>query len=109
MATYGSFQHDTQNDIYTGRINFGGFKADAKLVPNPDKDSENKADDSKPDYLLLDGSAQIGAAWKKIAETSQNRYLSVKVDTPMLDKAIWCKLSKTKNTAPNEYLLFWSR
>lgn len=108
MTVFGNFQHDTQNDVFTGRINLGSqFKTDAKLVPNPDKqDSQN---DKMPDYVLLDGQAQIGAGWKKVAETSGNKYVSVKIDSPLLDKPIWCKLSKTKNTAQGEYLLFWSR
>lgn len=107
MTVYGSFQHDTQNNTFTGRMDFGGFKAQAKLIPNPDK--TDRADDKAPDYLLMDGNARIGAGWKKVAEASGNRYVSLKIDTPLLPNTIWCKLSKTKNTGENEYLLFWSR
>ena len=59
MANIGTFT--AQNDSYTGTVRTLTLNVKVKIVPN-DKDSENA-----PDYRIVAGNFEIGAAWKKIS------------------------------------------
>lgn len=69
MTTIGTFTQ--QNDGYTGAVRTLTVNVKVKFVPN-DKSKENA-----PDFRILAGNYEIGAAWKKTAQSSQREYLSV--------------------------------
>ena len=59
MANIGTFT--AQNDSFAGTVRTLTLNVKVKLVPNP-KESENA-----PDYRIVAGNFEIGAAWKKSA------------------------------------------
>ena len=54
-----------------------------KLVPTT-KDSDNA-----PDFRIVAGTYELGAAWKKKAKETGREYLSVKLDDPSLPAPIY--------------------
>ena len=59
MANIGTFT--AQNDSYTGTVRTLTLNVKVKIVPN-DKESENA-----PDYRIVAGNFEIGAALKKMS------------------------------------------
>ena len=73
MSTIGTFTK--LDDGYTGTLQTLAFNVKVKILP-AEKDQE-----SAPDYRVLAGSMEIGAAWKR--QSAGNKpYLSVKLDDP---------------------------
>jgi uncharacterized protein (DUF736 family) len=70
-----------------------------KIVPN-DKESENA-----PDYRIVAGNFEIGAAWKKMSRQDRP-YLSVTLDDPSFPATIYARLVEGEDGAHN---LIWSR
>ena len=60
MANIGTFT--AQNDNFTGTVRTLTLNVKVKIVPN-DKQGENA-----PDYRIVAGNYEIGAAWKKISK-----------------------------------------
>ncbi len=69
------------------------------LVPN-DKESENA-----PDYRIVAGNFEIGAAWKKISKADRP-YLSVTLDDPSFPATIYARMVEAEDGTHN---LIWSR
>jgi Uncharacterized conserved protein len=67
MANIGTFT--AQNDSFTGAVRTLTLNVKVKFVPNA-KESENA-----PDYRIVAGNFEIGAAWKKISK-AERPYLS---------------------------------
>ena len=61
MAQIGTFT--AKDGAYTGTIRTMTINVKAQLVPNEDKASE-----SAPDFRLYAGGAELGAAWRQVAE-----------------------------------------
>jgi len=97
MANIGTFT--AQNDSYSGSVRTLTLNVKVKIVPN-DKDSENA-----PDYRIVAGNFEIGAAWKKISRT-ERPYLSVTLDDPSFPATIYARLVEGEDGAHN---LIWSR
>ena len=53
----------------------------------------NKSSEKAPDFRILTGEREIGAAWKKTAQDSGKEYLSVLIEDPTV--SINCALFKT--------------
>ena len=60
MANIGTFT--AQNDSYTGTVRTLTFNVKVKIVPN------NKESENAPDYRIVAGNFEIGAAWKKVEQ-----------------------------------------
>src|SRR5216684_3529012 len=60
-----------------------------------------------PDYRVLAGTAEIGAAWKKTSEAGRD-YLSVKLDDPSFPAAIYASLVESE-ADKESFSLIWAR
>lgn len=97
MANIGTFT--AQNDNYTGTVRTLTLNVKVKIVPK-DKESENA-----PDYRIVSGNFEIGAAWKKLSR-AERPYLSVTLDDPSFPATIYARLVEGEDGAHN---LIWSR
>jgi uncharacterized protein (DUF736 family) len=98
MATIGTF---TKSDTgYTGSVRTLTVNAKARFT------AAEKAKDNAPDYRVFAGTAEIGAAWKKISENGGREYLSVKLDDPSFPAPIYASLVEVEG---GEFSLIWSR
>lgn len=87
MATIGTFKA-TRDGGWEGRIRTLTINVRARIVPNDSRES-----DRSPDYLLLAGPIELGAAWVHQSKESPHReYLSVHLDDPSLAEAITAAL-----------------
>ncbi len=98
MANIGTFT--AQNDSYTGTLRTLTLNVKVKIVPN-DKESENA-----PDYRIVAGNFEIGAAWKKVSRATERPYLSVTLDDPSFPATIYARLVEGDDGTHN---LIWSR
>ena len=86
-------------DGYTGTLRTLTLNVKTKLVA-AEKKSENA-----PDFRLLAGTLEIGAAWKKTSHANRP-YLSVTLDDPSLPGPIYAGLFEAEEGA---YNLIWTR
>ena len=63
--------------------------------------------DKAPDYRIIAGNIECGAAWKKTARDSDREYLSVKLDDPSFPAPIYASL--VKGEGDDSFNLIWSR
>src|SRR3546814_8854023 len=70
-----------------------------KFVPN------DKTSDKGPDYRVLAGNYELGAAWAKTSQADRP-YLSVSLDDPSFPAAIYARLVESDD---GSYSLIWSR
>jgi len=75
MSTIGTFSK--QEDGFNGTLHTLAFNVKVKIVPI----TKNK--DQGPDYRVLAGAMEIGAAWKRQSKANKP-YLSVKLDDPVV-------------------------
>jgi uncharacterized protein (DUF736 family) len=75
------------------------FTAQAILEP-----VSNKPTSKSPDFKLVSGIREIGAAWKKTSQESGKEYLSVIIEDPIA--SINCALFQTEASG---YVLTWNR
>ena len=97
MAHIGTFTE--QNKSFIGTVRTLTLNVKVKIVPN-DKESE-----SAPDYRIVAGNFEIGAAWKKISKADKP-YLSATLDDPSFPATIYARLVEGEVGAHN---LIWSR
>ena len=81
MSTIGTFSK--QEDGFNGTLHTLAFNVKVKIVPI----TKNK--DKGPDYRVLAGAMEIGAAWKRQSKANKP-YLSVKLDDPSFAGAGEC-------------------
>ena len=86
MATIGTFT--AADNGYGGSVKTLTLNFRAKLVPT------EKDNDKAPDYRIIAGNIECGAAWKKTARDSDREYLSVKLDDPSFPAPIYASLVK---------------
>lgn len=97
MATIGTF---TKSDNgYSGAVKTLSLNVKAKFMP-ADKES-----DKAPDFRILAGAVEFGAAWKKTAQNGRE-YLSVRLDDPSFAAPIFANLIEAEDAS---YQLIWSR
>ncbi len=97
MSTIGSFTK--HGDGFNGSIQTLAFNVKVKIVAVP-KDSDNA-----PDYRVLAGTMEIGAAWKR-QSAANKAYLSVKLDDPSFASPVNARLIDSDDGSA---LLYWSR
>lgn len=64
-----------------------------------------KKGDKAPDYRIVFGSCELGAAWKRSGDNGES--LSVRLDDPSFPAPVNCRLVKTG--AEHGYSLIWER
>jgi len=99
MATIGTFT--AADNGYTGSVKTLTLNVKAKFV------AAERKNDKAPDYRILAGSIEFGAAWKKTARESDREYLSVKLDDPSFAAPIYASL--VRGEGDNSFTLIWSR
>lgn len=83
MAIIGTFTA-TSDGGWEGRIRTLTINVRSKLVPN-----DNRVSEKSPDYLVLVGPIELGAAWiRRGKEAPAREYLSVQLDDPCLAEPI---------------------
>lgn len=98
MANIGNFT--IQNDSFTGAVRTLTLNVKVKIVP------ATKESDNAPDYRIVAGNFEIGAAWKKISKANQRPYLSVTLDDPSFPATLYARLVEGDDGTHN---LIWSR
>lgn len=96
MTTIGTFKLDGER--YTGNIRTLTLNSGVAIIPAP------KASDKAPDYRVMSGGTEIGAAWQKTS-TEGNPYLSIRLDDPSFTAPIACRLVAGEDA----HRLIWSR
>jgi uncharacterized protein (DUF736 family) len=97
MSNIGSFTRQ-DNDFY-GTLRTLSLNVNCKIVPIA-KDGGNG-----PDYRVLVGTTEIGAAWKRQSKASRE-YLSVRIDDPLLPAPLDARLIDGEDGSMS---LYWSR
>ncbi|MGV2019280.1 MULTISPECIES: DUF736 domain-containing protein [Agrobacterium] len=98
MATIGTFSR-TENG-FSGAVKT--LNLNVKSVKFLPVEGENE---NGPDFRVLAGTTEFGAAWKKQSDKG-NSYLSVKLDDPSFPAPIYASLVETET---EELALIWSR
>ncbi|MDI4232495.1 DUF736 domain-containing protein [Bradyrhizobium sp. Arg237L] len=97
MATIGTF---TKNEAgFTGVVKTLTLNVKAKFIP------AEKESDKAPDFRILAGAVEFGAAWKKTAQNGRE-YLSVRLDDPSFAAPIFANLIEGEEA---NHQLIWSR
>lgn len=100
MANIGTFT-STSNG-FAGTINtltLRNIKARFERVENPS--------DKGPHFRIFSGSAELGAGWQNVSETTGLDYLSVKLDDPSFPAPIYATLAEVEGQEGLQ--LIWSR
>jgi uncharacterized protein (DUF736 family) len=100
MPVIGTFS--AVKDGYAGTIRTLTMIAKVRLVANDRKEGEGA-----PDFRIMAGPVEIGAAWRKTKQGSEETYLRVKLDDPTLPQPIWGALLET--TEDGVARLLWRR
>ena len=99
MPVIGTFKPD--KDGYAGTIRTLTLNAKVRIVANDHKHAAGA-----PDFRVLAGVSEIGAAWRKTAD-DQSSYLSVRLDDPSLPAPIRAAL--IEKTEDGVLRLLWRR
>ena len=82
MPVIGTFS--AIKDGYAGTIRTLTVATKVRLIANDRKEGEGT-----PDFRIFAGDAEVGAAWRKTRQGSEETYLRVKLDDPALPQPIW--------------------
>jgi uncharacterized protein (DUF736 family) len=99
MPVIGTFKPD--KDGYAGTIRTLTLNAKVRIVANDHKHAAGA-----PDFRVLAGLSEIGAAWRKTAD-DQSSYLSVRLDDPSLPAPVRAAL--IEKTDDGVLRLLWRR
>jgi uncharacterized protein (DUF736 family) len=100
MPVIGNFS--AVKDGYAGTIRTLTVSAKVRMIANDRKESEGA-----PDFRIMVGGAEIGVAWRKTKQGSEETYLRVKLDDPALPQPIWGALLEA--TEDGVARLLWRR
>ncbi|MGE0410001.1 MAG: DUF736 domain-containing protein [Amphiplicatus sp.] len=101
MAVIGTFAKTEEG--YSGTIRTMTINVKAKLVAN-DKNGNDKA----PDFRLIAGGAELGAAWRQEGKGDGARaYLSVQLDDPSFAEPVHAAFFE--NEKERSGVLVWGR
>ena len=104
MATIGTVQYDEAKDRFFGTLTTLTIKAAIELVPS------RKTNDAQPDYRILSGDTEIGAAWKRTSERSGNDYVSLSFEAPEFGRTrLFANLGRMPGQDdPNVLSIIWN-
>ena len=97
MSTIGTFTK--QEDGFNGTLKTLSLNVKLKIVPI------TKDNDKGPDYRVLAGAMEIGAAWKRQSKAKRD-YLSVKLDDPLFPAPVHGRLIDGEDGSAS---LYWTR
>ncbi|MBA3897382.1 MAG: DUF736 family protein [Sphingomonadaceae bacterium] len=94
----------TNTGSFKGQLNTLTIKADIEIVPNT-----KKANDTQPDYRVLAGSVEIGAAWNRRSETTGRDYVSLSLAAPEFGpRRLYANLGRTPGKDDNRFAIIWN-
>jgi uncharacterized protein (DUF736 family) len=82
MPVIGTFT--ATKDGYTGAIRTLILNSKVQILANDRKEGEGA-----PEFRIMVGATEVGAAWRKIKRGSEETYLRVLLDDPSLSQPIW--------------------
>jgi uncharacterized protein (DUF736 family) len=82
MPVIGTFS--AVKDGYAGTIRTLTVSTKVRMIANDRKEAEGA-----PDFRIMAGAGEIGVAWRKTKKDSEETYLRVKLDDPVLPQPIW--------------------
>lgn len=85
MPVIGTFS--AVNDGYAGTIRTLSVNARVKILANDRKETE-----SAPDFRVMLGAAEVGAAWRRTRQGAEQSYLRLRLDDPAWPLPIWAIL-----------------
>ena len=97
MSTIGTFTK--QEDGFNGTLRTLSLNVKCRIVPI------TKEAEKGPDYRIVAGTMEIGAAWKRQSK-AHNDYLSVKIDDPSFPAPVNARLI---NGDEDSAVLYWTR
>jgi uncharacterized protein (DUF736 family) len=100
MPVIGTFS--AVKDGYVGTIRTLTISTKVQIVANDRKQGE-----AAPDFRIMVGATEIGAAWRKTKQGSEETYLRVTLDDPTLPRPIWGALLEV--TDDGVARLLWRR
>ena len=101
MANIGTFTKLTNGNII-GEVRTLNLNARVQLIPT------NSASENAPAYRVMAGRAELGAAWEKEAKETGKPFLSLTLDDPSFERAIYANLVESE-IEPGTYDLLWNR
>jgi uncharacterized protein (DUF736 family) len=99
MPVIGTFS--AVKDGYAGAIRTLTISAKVQIIAN------DRRGEGAPDFRIMAGATEIGAAWRKTKQGSEETYLRVKLDDPILPQPIWGALLEA--TEDGVARLLWRR
>lgn len=89
---------------YIGQLATLTIRKNIQFVPN------KKQKDHQPDFIVMSGEIEVGAAWNKTGQQSGKEYVSVSLAAPEFgDHTIYANLGRQAGSKDeNEFALIWS-
>lgn len=87
-----------------------GYLATLSIRKNIEFKMNDKTKDHQPDYLVLAGDVEVGAAWNKKGQASGANYVSVSLAAPEFgDRTIYANLGRAAGSEDkNEFAIIWN-
>jgi uncharacterized protein (DUF736 family) len=95
-------KHD--DGSYSGHLATLSIRKNIELVPN------NKTADHQPDFIVMAGDVEVGAAWNRIGQASGKDYVSISLAAPEFgDRTLYANLGKPAGSKDkNEFAIIWN-
>ena len=100
MPVIGTFS--AVKDGYAGSIRTLMLNGRVRIIA-----SDRKTTEGAPDFRISLGAAEIGAAWRKTKQGTEQSYLRVRLDDPAWPQPVWGVLLEA--TEDGVVRLIWSR
>jgi len=89
---------------------YAGYLATLSIKKNIVFKPNEKEKDHQPDFIVLAGDVEVGAAWNKKGAASGNDYISVSLAAPEFgDRTIYANLGRAAGSDDeNEFAIIWN-
>lgn len=103
MATIG-YVTLTETGSFKGQLKTLTITADIDIVANA-----SKSRDVQPDYKVLVGDIEIGAAWNRRSETTGRDYVSLSIAAPEFGpRRLYANLGRMPGEDTNRFAIIWN-
>ncbi|MBB5687810.1 DUF736 domain-containing protein [Sphingobium boeckii] len=94
----------TRDGSFKGQIRTLSIRAEIAITPVASKTSP-----SHPDYRIVSGETEIGAAWIRTGETSGKDYVSLVLAAPEFGpRRLYANLGRAAGGKDDEFALIWN-
>ncbi len=96
--------------IRRGDGSYAGFLATLSIRKNITFVPKDKTSDQQPDFVIMAGDIEIGAAWNKTGQASGKEYVSVSMAAPEFgDRTLYANLGRPAGSDDeDEFAIIWS-